>query len=331
MKKSILIIFFFALWLDAAEEASLNLPGSNKKASKEEVGTMATLVNIYMSVRTGCSMLYQEVQYWQGINEDYHQIKDWFDRNKRLVTSIGDQTVNLFSDFELSFSYMERLENVFNDVDHLVINETKDFDAIVTDMETNWDSLARDEHTFTYGNYSKKIKCVPGLIIPNVDQTISFFEKYLPTEKIRKDYYTNKGNDTSKAAEVNFSLFVDTLWPEQKLKLVSELILSTTQARSSAYKKWSDVARYNLDKNIDPQFKNTKGVNENDLAAAYYSILEANEQNKRISHSLEETKVLSQILGIDVYADAKKIMEEKETYQQMYESRIIMKIERKKL
>lgn len=326
--KSILLISLL-LSICLADDAVLSLPGSNKKATKEELGTMGTLVNIYLSIRSGCSMVYQELQYWQGINEDYQNIKKWFNHNKKLVSSIGDQTINLFTDFEVSFNNMEKMEVLFDDIDNLFLNETRKFDALVTGMENDWDSLARDEHTFSYGDYEKTIKCVPGMIIPNVDQTLKFYEQYLPTEKIRKNYFINKAADTSQIAEKQYNYFIDTTWPEQKIKLVSEMIMATTQAKSISFNKWSSVARYNLDKNIDSIFKATKNVNENDFAASYYALLEANDENKRVHHSLEEAKVLCQMLGIDVFSNAKKVMEEKETVRQFIEAKNILRIERK--
>jgi hypothetical protein len=162
---------------------------------------------------------------------------------------------------------------------------------------------------------------IPGLIIPNVDQTLNFFHGYLPSSTIQKTAV----DGSAQTVPENYSyLDVDNEWPEQKLKLVSEAILSSTTAKSNAYKKWSDNSRYNLDNQIDPAFKSLNDVNGNDLASAYYALLSANEQNKRLYHSMEEVKTLSQILGIDVFNNAKKVVEKKEVSRQAFESRMLL-------
>jgi hypothetical protein len=316
------LLLFGCLFTAFGAEDVLNLPGDNKEATKEEKGILLTLTNAYMSVRTAVSYCYDEIIYYENIHQNYKDIVAWIKRNKKLVASIGDNTVNLFTDFECSFDYLDRVEKIFDDIDNLALVQTKEFDNIMWGLEKNWDGIAQNNYTFSYGGHTKTIRAVPGLIIPNVDQTLSFFHDYLPSSQIQKT--TIEG--APQTVNENYSyLDIDDEWPEQKLKLVSEAILSSTTAKSNSYKKWSDNSRYNLDYKIDPSFKDLKDVNGNDLASAYYALLSANEQNQRLYHSLEEVKTLSQILGIDVFNNAKKVIEQKEVSRQAFESRVLLK------
>jgi hypothetical protein len=294
----ILIILFSALSAVADGVPTVKPGETNDPPSKEETGILQALVSSYSAVREAVKFAYDEITYFERMFETYDHMTNWFNRNKNNVIGVWDDIDNLYNDPEDIFVTLERLETIFDQIDHLYMVEPYRFDKIIAGSEFWWDAAAKRNND--YGT---------GLIMPNTDAVLNYIEDLFyngPPRALTEEQKNSMSKldleryDSQVRAYEEISPYVNKNWPYEKVRKASMMIASSAMSKSGAYLKWSMDANQNVSK-TDDLFKDVKGVNQTNLAAAWYSIEGNNANNKYIRHSLEELKLLMGVLGMDIF------------------------------
>ena len=282
---SVALLLSVALSLYGAENAPLiDRPKNMDTPSDEEKGILSTLVLIYTKTRNAVKFAYNEVMYFREMRQNFSDMQQWFDRAINRTGAIWDKTTQLWSDPKNVFVTLDRLEDIFNNIDYNVWEIPRELDQI----------LARTE--LTYDDISSGTKMTAAMF-PNTDEAIKYID-----EKFGFNYLSNVDKSDLEAANKGRTARQGTgyKFPEEDLVTSSKLIAASTMASSEMYKNWAIKTSERMPK-IDKNFEKVKGANGNELAACWYSIDETNANSRLLKNHLEELKLLQATLGIYVY------------------------------
>ena len=296
----------------AADNAPLiDRPKNMDAPSDEEKGILSTLVLIYTKTRNAVKFAYNEVMYFREMRQNFSDMQQWFDRVKNRTVAVWDKTSQLWTDPKNVFVTLDRLEDIFNNIDYNAWAVPHELDRI----------LARTE--LTYDDISSSTKMTAAMF-PNTDEVIQYIDEKFGFDFLsnvdKSDFEAiNKRRTARQAKEYKF--------PEEDLVTASKLIAASTMATAEMHKNWAIQTSARMPK-IDQSFESVKGANGNELAACWYSIDETNANNKLLKNHLEELKLLQATLGIYVYESSNSMQQHyafknqlRETAQWMGEAR----------
>lgn len=278
--KSVSWILIILISLSMGGQDLINPPKSGEKdtSSKEEKGILSTLILMYTKTRNAVKYAYDEIQYWKSMKQTYDKMKMWFDRNGEKINQIASTAKKITTQKENVFEKLRRAESLFDQVEDVAFRESREFDRLITYMENDWDSLA------SHASRTKRF-------LPDVAQVLGVIEGIAGKTPSSKEV-----SDTIGVPEQEIKYIL----PEQPLVASSKYIAASTIASSEYYQGWSAHALENID-SIDQKFRGFNSVNQKEMQAAWYEIEQANANNNRISHSLQELKTYIAVLGVDVW------------------------------
>ena len=269
---------------------------NNGLPQKNEKGILATLALTYVKVRNACRDAYDEIMYWRDVYNTYETMRGWFERNKRNISDIYGEACRLVTDPGDIYATVDRMSQIFDRIDYLAVYETRNFDRIMSNLETNTDNA------------------ITGAIRPFTGTTFSFFDALLEGNAFNPETYT-RGNPerverfgSDEESILNryigqrqiISEIPKENWPDYRLLEASNLIASSAMAKSRMYQNWAMKTTENVS-TIDQKMSDLRAVNEVEMGGSWYALENANANNKLLEHSLEEVKVLQGLLGVDMW------------------------------
>jgi len=287
----------------------------------------------YMKVRTAVRYAYEEIQLWKGVIEEYNNVKKFFKEFAGKVDSLGDNAHALFMRGE-GRGFVKKLEmfvGLYDQVDDLK-NMPKTLNARLMGLENKWDTFASDTFSYSFGPWTTKLNVTPGVIIPN---SATIFDTLLTGTIDNKyvDWLADQTNPNWRAQQaretpigqrtLNLEIdslgrqydtrAVDTLSPGDPFRyytlpiMSNEVLLASALARSNSYLAWAQrsMSKMNdLDEKLNrvvASDTSAGGVNGMEFAATWYMIETVNAKNKLLRHSVEETKLLTALVGTDLH------------------------------
>jgi hypothetical protein len=244
---------------------------------------------------------YDEIKYFEGIIQNFKDIKQFFNNNKVLIQSLGDKTIQIFNDPRDVFVTLERLEDVFDGIDYLKQEQVNEFDELLYGLEKRWDHFAMDSATYIVNfrkSASNTVKFIPGMLIPNTSQILGYIDRNMlgGSDSVIE---INPNNEITIVDEKNYDIKKN--WSVFKVRMANELVAAHSLSHSSKYRLWSHRALGNV-KDIDKHIKKTaKNINEKEMAATLYAVENVNVNNKKLRHSIIEAKLLQTLLGTELY------------------------------
>ena len=308
--KKILAVLFALIYLSVSYAQQVPVPAMpdprDTKPTKNQWGIIASCTAWYMKIRTCVRYTYDEIKYWEGTSQSYKQINKWFKSNRKFIKTLSDSTAKIFTNPKDVFVTLQRLENTFNGIDHLTLDETREFDAIMYSMESNWDKFASDTFVYTIG-LAKSASCTlshtPGILIPNTAQILGYVDKKMfgDSSGIIIDSSANSNSDNPSDISQYKTIGNTHDWPESRLKTANELIAAHALAYSSQYRLWSHRAMSRMAQTDSMLSLVSQGANGKEMAATWYALENVNSNSKRLRHSIEEAKLLEATLGTELY------------------------------
>lgn len=288
-----LICFSLVALLLAFADLRAELPKSSgeKNSNPKELGAIAIMVKVYTATRTTVRYMYEEILYWEGLYDTYNNMKGWWEHNKETVQDLGEKVVALSQNAEISMDCLRDLNQVFNTVDHLVIDETENFDNLMSSAEYYLDGITRRDFTYVnrYGVTTGTIQGLPTGLIPNSDKIADWILGFQRTPSTKAAVVQRLGNG---ATEEDIPTF-----EEDKMRAASTVIAASSMAKGRMYRNWATAANASLPDREREIKAAAKNVNEKQMAAAWYNLETYNAQEKALRSEMEEVKVLTQILG----------------------------------
>ncbi len=267
-------------------------PDSECEQTKGEKGTLASLISTYTKVRNVVKITYDEIQYWKGIGATYKKLKKWFSNQVayfKQVRNIGTEILSGKGDI---FTKMEKAEQMFDIIDHVVLYEARKLDNIFCNLEyyhdksallPNTDKIVQGLGYIFDGSCSTdpKESTPQNLDTDEIDEYNKSKEMYETNKKRLKDLQVEK-------------------YPEFKIIQAGKTLSASGIAKSGLYFQWAvnSIDHYN---EIDEKTKNLNNVNEINLYAAWLMIEQVNAHNKKIRHMSEELKLYSSLLAFDIW------------------------------
>lgn len=326
MKKTILLLIISFTMCFAQTENLLSRPDpkgdggssgapNNGLPQKNEKGILATLALTYTKVRNAVRDCYDEIMYWRDVYNTYEDMKGWFERNKKNIDDLYGEACHLVTDKGDIFATLSKMENIFDRVDYMTIYETRQFDHIMSNLEYNTDNA------------------VLGAIRPFTGETFSFVDALLESNAFNPETYSKNKEDLKPDEQKVLNNYIGQRkivseipkenWPDYRLQEASNLIASSAMAKSRAYNNWAMQTASKV-QNIDQKLSKLKGVNEVEMGSIWYSLENANANNKLMEHSLEEVKLLQGLLGVDLWYMSKRRTDQILTIQNAAEIHHIM-------
>lgn len=262
----------------------IDRPQNMDAPSKNETGILGTMVLIYTKTRDAVKTAYNEVMYFKEMYNNYQQMKSWLKRAQTRTTAIWDKASDLFTDPKNVFVTLDRLVDIFDNIDYAVWAVPNELDHI----------LAKTELT-----YDKIVDGIPsGGMLPNTDEVIEYVDYKFGLNRLPPDTtdpITGKYVAQLTAAKVNGQQF-----PEEDMVTASRLIASSAMANAEMYRNWALQSSQNIP-NTEKNFASVQSANGNSLAACWYAIEQTNANNKLLANHLNELKVYQAMLGIYIY------------------------------
>jgi len=295
-------------------------------------GIASGIVADYFKVRTYVRLVYEEVKLWNSVVKKFKDIRDY-------IKEMGYAFDNLYQNFSSLFTtwdgLLPKLESIIGVNDQITALKLmpKTLDHKIADLEKTWDTMTTVNKKFTYsigGGMLKHTTNVPdGGINISTESVLKFVDKQITDSTGRlawslRDYVdvrdgkfvrvnSDKGNKKMEiSSNVDIKTVADTMDPQlvkdpfrhYTLPIESNrIVASQALASSIAYRKWAQMELINLaavDDAIEDIAKEG-GINGVEFAAAWYSIMNINANNKKLLHSVQEAKLLSAILGTELH------------------------------
>jgi len=278
-----------------ARIADTDKPKSKSRAWKIAGATVAYAFKIRTSVRWA----YEEVKLWTGIGNSFISLYDWFKNMPNTFRTYGNSVHSFFTTSGSALSKLEELVGLYDAYDRDIATIPHSLDRRLLHIERQYDLAVADTFTYCIGPFCNTLSKTPGALFPNTAGLYDALEDFVHNGLMPMTHF----NPSSK--EVN--LVEDEpreLDSYEAIIRANQLIAAHALATSSEYRKWAQVAARNLD-DLDKAFESAFGeasVNRKEMAAAWYAIENANANNKRIRHSLEEAKVQQALIGTDLYS-----------------------------
>jgi len=301
-------------------------------------GIASTGVSIYMKVRTTVRYAYEEIQLWKGIYEDYKSVKSFFDEFGKAAQKFGDDFEGLFLRGE-GHGFVEKLKKFVDIYDQgaALQKMPETLNQRLLRLENDWDRFAADTFSYTFGPWTTTLGITPGVVIPNSERIFTELSKKTWDNKY-VDYVADRTNpgwreEERKATPIGQKTYpltidslgrqydtktIDTLMPNDPFRyytlpiISNEILLASAIALSNGYMVWSQRTMGNmrdLDKKLDDIVRSDTtagGVNGLEFAATWYAIETVNAKNKLLRHSVEETKILTALVGTDLHLRSTK-------------------------
>jgi len=303
-------------------------------------GIASAVVAKYMKVRTIVRYAYEEIQLWKGVIDKYNAVKALFKQFKERVKTFGNSFEDLFIKGK-GHGFVEKLEkfvDLYDQADNLK-QMPKTLNQRLVELEDSWDALSADEFTYNIGPWVTTTKFTPGMIIPKSKATFDVLTKVTLNNKYTDavaDWTNPKWREEEKkqtpVGQRTIELNIDSLGREYDTKSVdtllpgvtdpfryytlpiisNEILLASALSLSNGYLQWSQramVGMGELDKKIQKIAESDStggGVNGYEFAAAWYAIENVNAKNKLLRHSVEETKILTALVGTDLHLRSTK-------------------------
>jgi len=262
----------------------IDRPQNMDAPSKNETGILGTMVLIYTKTRDAVKDAYNEVMYFKEMYNNYQQMKNWLKRAQTRTTNIWDKASDLFTDPKNVFVTLDRLVDIFDNIDYAVWAVPNELDHI----------LAKTEFT-----YDKIVDGIPsGGMLPNTDEAIEYVDYKFGLNRLPPD--TNDPVNGKYVAQLAAAKANGQQFPEEDMVTASRLIASSAMANAEMYRNWALQASQNIP-NTEKNFASVQGANGNSLAACWYAIEQTNANNKLLANHLNELKVYQAMLGIYVY------------------------------
>jgi len=295
-----LTLTFFCSLYPAGPDGLVDTKNSEKGVapSKEEGGIMATMVSIYSVTREAVKFAYDEIIYFENMYQTYDKIKNWYKGNQARKGRIFDLADKIVNDPEDIFVTLRRMEEMFDEIDNLALQQPYELDKILSGGEFWWDQMAARNNQ--YGT---------GLIVPNTQGVVDYIEGlFIQSSSITIPNSAESSTDSLKIEQLlKRKKLIDEIasmdmsnWPYERIRKAAFLIASTSLSTSSQYLTWSMYANNSMREN-QKNFEGIKGINGNLMKSAWWSIETNNSNNKEILHQIELLKNMTAILGVDVF------------------------------
>lgn len=299
MKYLIILIIIGVSYGD--ELPTIDSPVDTKAPEGHEGSILGTMTMVYSKVRNAVKYAYDEIIYFERMNEKRKQIGEIFKTASERTERIFDKTSNLFSDPKDIFTTLEKMEDLFDETDALYYRDYKDFDRTLSEGEYLYDKAVDRHNTYT------------GWIIPNTQGVLNYIEGFFhgkPYDVInseKEQWTAEELGEYEKyyKREEALAQLIDENWSDEKVRKSTALIAASTLSNSGAYTNWT-VNQANNVIALDEMFSDLDGVNPIEMAATWYIIENTNANNKRILNSMEELKAMQALLSMDAYMVSKK-------------------------
>lgn len=297
--KIILILICFA----AAEDDMpvIDMPDNTDPPRPNETNHLATLGGIYVKVRDAVKYAYDEIIYFERMNEKRKQIGDLMKKTSMRVERIFDESAKLFTDPKSVWTTLENMEDIFDDIDNIYLEDFHELDNLIADQEDLYDAAVNRNNAYT------------GYIIPKTHEILNYVEALFQGKP-----YEFTGEEIEKMTEEEFNTYkeyylreqrlaaiIDTTWQDERVRKGSLLLATISLSKVGTQKKWI-VNQLNQMRDLDEMFADIDGVNPIELGATWWAIETNNSHNKLIEASLEEAKALQAYLGLNAYDVSKR-------------------------
>jgi len=282
-------------------------------------GIAAGIVSDYFKVRTYVRLVYDEIKLWGSLVKKYNDVKDYIEKMGKAYAQLFDHAGSLFTENHGLLPQLQKIVD-FNEEIEAAKRMPKTLDSKIARLEKTWDTMTTVNKTYTYtiggGMLSSTVK-VPdggidissGNVLKYVDNLISDSNgiKWLSKGvKFSSGYVNVKDRkptlgiaDTSQEIKLPQDRFRKYALPVESNKIV----ISQAMAGSLAYRQWAQAELERLG-DVDEkimEFIEDGGINGVELAAAWYSIMNVNANNKKMLHAILEAKLLSAMLGTEAH------------------------------
>lgn len=106
------------------------VPGSKELGTKEDTKLITSIALWYMEIRNTVRDAYNTIQYSKAMINNLDNMKDWYDRNTRAWSEIGNKMHKLVSDPARWDKKLLEVEAIFDAIDYQVFEETSELDYL---------------------------------------------------------------------------------------------------------------------------------------------------------------------------------------------------------
>lgn len=286
----------------------------NKKATKEEGGILSSMIMMYSTVRNAVKYTYDQIQFMRGIGNTVTDIGDWFKDTKERTRRLGKCFHDLGTEPGDWMMKLEKVEEIFDRIDDLALNQTAKLDLLVAQGEHYFDTLHTNPYVDSKGLMHRPMITPPTQLVSN---QLTEWSEQVPWESIGKTEASVRREQLEKqnVADVDGAMHEEQMRlglyadmeskgedAEENLVLISKELASHVKGNSMAFEKWSQQGLNNVNQ-LDKEFQEagTEGINKTELQTSWWMIEQVNAQNKGILHSELELKALLGVLGIDLF------------------------------
>jgi hypothetical protein len=291
-----------SFWAFGDNTQIVDRPKDMSSPTKEEKGILGTLVMLYTKTRNAVKFAYNEVMYYREMRQNFSNMQKWFDRAKKRASNVWDETTQLIKDPKNVFYTLEKMQEIFDNIDYAVEAIPEELDNILAKTELTFDKI---------GSPTKEYAAM----LPNTDEVLKYIDEKLGFNYLSNtadpeiaEYAKRRAQDQKNGSIMNF--------PEEELVTSSKIVAASGMANAAMYQNWATKAYQNID-NTDNIFANVQGANGNDLAACWYSIDQTNSNNKLLRNHLEELRILQATLGIYAYQMSEDRMQQLRYHSQL--------------
>ena len=293
----------------AFEDLVSGLADPDKRNSKNRAWKIASAtVGYAFKIRTAVRWAYEEVKLWTGIGESFVSMYNWFKNMPDTFRAYKDSVHSFFTTRGNFVSKLEHLVDLYDDFDRDIASIPNRLDYRLLSIEHRIDRAVADTFTYHIGPFSHTLTKTPGVFFPNTAEMFEALDNMIVTGLSMP--VINPPSEISftesQPKEVN---------PYEGVIIANQLIAAHAMSMSMEYRKWGQVAANNLealDQKFESAFEQNAGVNRKEMAAAWYAIENANANNKRLRHSLEEAKLHQALIGTDLHIRTNQIAQRKQ-------------------
>lgn len=274
--------------------------------TKEEHGIMSTLVLVYTKTREAVKYAYNEVMYYREMRQNFTNMQEWFKKSLTRAENIWDKATQLYNNPKDIFYTMEKMEDIFDNIDYAVQNVPNELDHILARTEYTFDKMGDASDLYLH------------TMIPNTDETIRFIDKKLGFDKI-----DSTSTDSLAAAYARRLAAIEKAggnvhFPEEELVNSAKIVAAAGMANTAMYQAWAANTYGRID-STDRKYSGVSGANGNELAACWFAIDQTNANNKLLRNNLEDLKMFQATLGISVYEMSDERAQQLQAMNQYYD------------
>jgi len=122
---------FICLLSGSLYSAESLVPGSKEVGTKEDTKLITSIALWYMEIRNTVRDAYNTIQYTKAMINNLDNMKDWYDRNTRAWSEIGNKMHRLVSNPARWDEKLLEVEAIFDAIDYQVFEETSELDYIL--------------------------------------------------------------------------------------------------------------------------------------------------------------------------------------------------------